>query len=490
MAFISQQQLDACVTLGAVLDWAGVLGDPADPATTRGAFLQATGALRLFGVVSPEDFLTVINAIRIRTPTAGEADAAPELRAPTFVERAAWTSVGYFCRRQTGLFDAPPAAVPALPLAGVPTAPAGPLPRKVKLSYVVRQGDDTEIDLMTEDLIRRGYARWETLFGVGSRPSQDAEVTDAQLTALNHLARSESNIYVDFALWGPHGLRLERKLRLTGSIFSADGTLRTIEIEGPPTIDVWVQSWTVFATACIMLEIVDLGTLLTCKDHICRFHARYGPQTWLLLYQADTRLRLEHLIRIRRKLARAHVDALVAGGTTQFDPRRPWNHSFADGMKDSEWWHLEFGESALMLFARTAHLDSFVGGDAPVQPSRTMAPHPEASKHRPPPVQHDLKRNPKKPRVDNSTTHNGKFTSNRRGAKLCGDFQTGACSRSTFMNKCPKDRDSVHQCAICLSPDHGDAHCNSQKTPGDRTFVAKDHGFKGKGKGKGKGKYR
>ena len=242
-----------------------------------------------------------------------------------------------------------------------------------------------------------------------------------------------------------------------------------------------------------MLDVIDLGTLLTYQKHIVRMHARYGPQTWLLLYQADNRFRLEHLCRVRRTLAEAHDKAIAAQGTTPFNPDRPWNYSFLQGIKDVEWWNVEFGESAMMLLARTAHMDTFVGGDAPIQPSRVQGArveaHPDAGDNR---LTQQSDR-PAKRAKGNAVITNGEYTSNRSGAKLCAEFQTGACGKATHNNKCPKDRTTVHQCAVCLSPEHGKHQCRSDRTPSNdrgRRFTSFKGGKGGKGKsGKG-GKYQ
>ena len=118
----------------------------------------------------------------------------------------------------------------------------------------------------------------------------------------------------------------------------------------------------------------DLGNLLSYSDFIMRQHTRYGPQCWLLLYQADTRFRLEHLPRLRRRLEDEHSRAVAVHGTTPFEPTRPWNFSLASGVTDSAWWNLEFTEPAMMLLARTASLAAFVGGDAPVGATAARAP--------------------------------------------------------------------------------------------------------------------
>ena len=61
-------------------------------------------------------------------------------------------------------------------------------------------------------------------------------------------------------------------------VFAADGTLRTVEIAGPPDINVWSSSFDVFATGAIMLDILDLGVILKYRKMIHRYHTRYGSQ--------------------------------------------------------------------------------------------------------------------------------------------------------------------------------------------------------------------
>eukprot|EP00974_Lingulodinium_polyedra_P063134 6093809-Lingulodinium_polyedra.AAC.1 len=45
--------------------------------------------------------------------------------------------------------------------------------------------------------------------------------------------------YLDFAVWGPHGYRPMRQLRMTGLIFAKNGELQNVELKGPPTLDAW-----------------------------------------------------------------------------------------------------------------------------------------------------------------------------------------------------------------------------------------------------------
>ena len=506
--FVTQSELDAFRSLGDVLDWAGVDGDPNNATTLRGAFLAATGAAeaslpRTFGVISAADYLAVINQVTM----AGADLQAPGI-APNLVQRGALIGVGLACRLKTGLLDHLPVGVPVPPAWQLPAPPAGqlallpgPIVAKVSLGLILKQGDNTEVAIVEDAVMTAGYARYEGVFGLCSRPPPDADVTVGQITCLKHLVDTSQTPYVDFAIWGPHGHRLERKLRLSGSVFDRDGAIRTLEIAGPPTLSVWLSAWEVFSTACVLLDIVDLGTLLAYKAHIVGLHSRYGPQTWLLLYQADTRFRAEHLSRTRRILSEEHERARTAGGTTAYVSARPWSMAFFAGLSDNSWWAKEFTESAIMLLARTASLGSLLSYDAPVNGiPGLVAPHADGFETEYGGARNNDRRNDGNgsakrrnnnaspgPRVekknDMSQITNGEYTHNRAGAKICSAFQTGGCGQTVGQMQCPTDRSETHQCSLCLGSNHGKPGCNRKEASSK-----KGKGGKG-GKGKGKGKW-
>ena len=246
-SFASTSELDAALTLGQVLDWAQVAGDQGSDTTLRGAFLKATGATelalpRIFGIIPSIDFDQVVNLMTINTGTAENPEKTPI----TLFQRGALLNVGLFCRLKTGLLDQPVVLVlsssAVLGSPAVPPVTLQPSVAKAKLSLILRQGDDTEVGLVGDTVISSGYARWERIFGSGSRPSSDAECTEAQLSCLKFLVDAGQAPSVDFALWGPHGQRLERKLRLSGAVFDKDGTIRMVETAGPPTLAAWMLS--------------------------------------------------------------------------------------------------------------------------------------------------------------------------------------------------------------------------------------------------------
>ena len=79
------------------------------------------------------------------------------------------------------------------------------LPSRLKLSLILQQAVETQIDILDEAYMIAGYGRWEATFGLRSRPSPDADVTLDQLTAVDYLYRSGVIPYCDFAIWGPYG---------------------------------------------------------------------------------------------------------------------------------------------------------------------------------------------------------------------------------------------------------------------------------------------
>ena len=124
--------------------------------------------------------------------------------------------------------------------------------RKIKLSQVLSQVDDTEIDVLTEPQLVGMYARYEHLFGKGQRPHPSREPSVEQLTAIHGLIRSDQNPYVDFAIFGPFATRLKKRLKFQGLTLSKDGELISDR-----------ASWS--SELCYMEGIIR--GLLQCLDH-------------------------------------------------------------------------------------------------------------------------------------------------------------------------------------------------------------------------------
>ena len=109
--------------------------------------------------------------------------------------------------------------------------------------------------------------------------------------------------YVDFAIFGPHGCRMERRLRLQAVRFGSGGEIQPIEVFGPSTFDAWRLSYGVFLTAMVMLKAIDLGLLINYGNKVASYVSRFGTAAWPLIYQAESHARSEHMTRL-------HADAL------------------------------------------------------------------------------------------------------------------------------------------------------------------------------------
>jgi hypothetical protein len=71
---------------------------------------------------------------------------------------------------------------------------------------------------------------------------------------------------------------------------NSDDSFRTVELMGPPTLDVWMDIYQVMITAFITLGTLDLGMTCIQGSHPI-LHSRYVPETRLLPYQ----VRVEHI---------------------------------------------------------------------------------------------------------------------------------------------------------------------------------------------------
>ena len=203
-----------------------------------------------------------------------------------------------------------------------------------------------------------------------------------------------------------------------------------------------------------------------------------------MIYQAGAWARLERVERVRRKGENTLLGrpGSSAPGPEYVDPDHPWNWSFRALCEDGGFWKRELEEPAILVLSRVADMTSVLGGDAPVGRVSPAASSGQ-TQAQPPPHQHT--REPPSRRqapAGRERVHqvgsNGLLACNRSGNKLCEDFQHGRCAPSLRGGSCPKDAALRHQCAKCLSPDHGSDEC---KKP---VAGAPSRPAKGSGKGK------
>jgi hypothetical protein len=91
--------------------------------------------------------------------------------------------------------------------------PAAPAAKRVKLSSVVDVTAEAEINPFTPEVVRDMFEKYSV--ARGEPPAPDIEPTAEQLGAVEQLVDSGAPPYADFALFGPHGRRLLKKLTYT-----------------------------------------------------------------------------------------------------------------------------------------------------------------------------------------------------------------------------------------------------------------------------------
>jgi len=397
----------------------------------------------------------------------------------------------------------------AVPVQQQPKAP--PTTRMVAYEATVDQSDrKSEVPMMSAADIQKAYEVYNTKLGNGRPgsdpvvPHSDEEPTAEQLTALNAIAVSGAALYAEFGIWKPHANRLKKSILFQGLHIANDGKVAIAEIKGPATYEEWEASWKILRVAAIMLNLLSPAAADGYKDHIRRLFCRYGPMAWLLLYQADGRLRSEHVERIRRRGELIPAKS-IGGAACEYDPAMPWEFVYRTGPDDFNFWQREFEVDALLVRAQVDKLGPHIGPDlgALVQGAQatTASAGPPGGGSAssgdvwvPPQQNKGRDKGGGKDRSRSAAERrdaNGLYLMNRRGTPLCAAFQSGDCVDITKKGgapMCVRDSSRIHQCAKCLgahpaNPKDGPACAvpDSNKTLGK--------GF-GKTCGKGRGKWQ
>ena len=501
----TREELDSMVNIDNAADWAELPHRPIEseaPDSPRGSFFSHLGAtpttrIRTVAAIPEQEFQATVEAWQFKGAK------------PNTILRASAGLVGMACRMAAGIQPTHAQALVTQSLAeqaaqlqwratiaqqAMAAPPQAQRPSgnsvKIKLATVVDQANDNEVEAMEGAQIKAAYATYASKQGDVPPPQED--LTTEQLTGLRALFSSSGPPYVDLAIWGPYGRRIQKKLRMKGLVLQASGRLATSELYGPPNFEEWMAGWNVFKTGCIMLGEISPAVCDLWSSMIRTYAVRYGQELWPLVYQADVRARLEHLPRVKRMGMLAQEQALAANGTHPFDPMHPWEWTFREAANDAKYWRTELEENALIVKTGAAAVDHNIGDDAPVEGNRRKAHKrdrsPVATSAEPP------RRQPTYPaeRVHRVNAE-GLPTHNRRGMALCEEYQTGKCTKTKGGYVCGHDKYKVHQCGRCLAQGHGREHpheCRNTiaSVPSTKGGKGGKGGKNGKG-GKSKGQF-
>ena len=187
-------------TIGDVFTWAGLVSSEMEAGTTLSGSLAAVLGVkpgtkpRVLGVSSCSDFENVLQSWRIRV---GDHD-----RAPTIAEWGMARLVGRACRTVAGATElealkAQLAQAQAAAPQTVPPAAAGSLSstatRRIKMSAIISQVDESEVFMMEEKKVIKCYARYEAVFGAGELQSRSPALHTCFLRASRPTQTSASS---------------------------------------------------------------------------------------------------------------------------------------------------------------------------------------------------------------------------------------------------------------------------------------------------------
>ena len=210
-----------------------------------------------------------------------------------------------------------------------------------------------------------------------------------------------------------------------------------------------------------MLRIAVLETLIRYQTLIKTFHSAYGPVCWALLYQAETRMRLEQFERILRRGELQHAAAMQPqGAPTDFDPNMPWEWVFEQAVEcEHTFWTDEFERPEVFVKTKIDKIADHLGADAAVdsaQGGRAGSSH-DSSRPQQQQGSRGIDRSRSAPKPSKAFAHNtvgDKYVTNRAGKDLCRNYQSGEC-KDTIKGAggapvCGRDPSLVHQCELCL----------------------------------------
>jgi hypothetical protein len=364
-----------------------------------------------------------------------------------------------------------------------------PAVRSVKVSEIADVTKTIEAPVLADCVVSAAFKTFKAKMWTNPRPEQ--EPTTDQLSALADLLAHHS-CYVDLSIWGPHGMRILKKMKVAGLIMVGQGEFAPHEYRGPPDYEHWLACWEVYQTAMIMLDACSPPYLLAYAALIGHYNKRYGARCWALIYQMESRFRKETMERGRRQANDDLDEAIARGGTHPFDPARPWEYIFKmateGGASEAKYWHINIEEPCVLIIAGRYSTAEFLEGDAPVcaassahiatagtPGSYVVADNGGSAARRPPAQQPPPKRQatvdrapkqqlPPRAKTGPAIEKDGKYVTNRVGNYLCINFNAGMCPAKKGAHVCPKDDKLRHNCNLCLSSSHGANTCTVGKT--------------------------
>lgn len=442
-----QEVLATWQTVADARQWAGLSEEVA------GQFLEYLGNrnmnnLPLLAAVTPAMVRKAIAEVRLPAATVEGEEGPPEARCCTPFEK---TQLGLFFNAARARFDLDPVDVvgeqreqptgqgPTGTAASAPnTAPLNPL-HKVKLSSVLDQASDAEVQLLPPEVLADKRARYKDV--QGGDPLERNNFTDAQLSALSQRVAGGGPPYADFAVWGPYGSRIEKKMKFRTSFLDTGGHWRTLEVPGPASFEVWEECWEVFKAAAIADNIAAPATLDIYASEFKERCRVYGAKVWHLCVEADVIARSEELVAEMRRQRATHAQS----ANHDFDEKRPWESVFRAVALNRSFWDRVLEKPALRGELSGQKPTPAFSGDHPAPTNK----RPGGGGNGPTPKKRGKATPAEQRRPD------GRYYRGRNGTEICFAWGRGA---DTCSEPCPHKR--MHICEWCRNT-HRSINCPS-----------------------------
>ncbi len=311
------------------------------------------GTVRDFAYLSAREFDHLVGDLRVTPPPSAGA-AADELASAGEVPISLKDTVRLRQARDRAraVTHYLSGAAPSGEITKVTSLPSQPSNKRIKLSSLVDPAAETDLEPLPESVLRDLFAEFHQKRG--GPPGDEVEPTNEQISAIKQLVDSNSPPYVDFALFGPRGRHFLEKLTYIETVFHASsGTWVRHELPGPSNYEAWERSWGVFECASILLKIISPENLSRYHERIKKLASLYGLAAWPVVYQADVKMRSEHIERLLRR-AEIREDPLLLR-------EAPWDYAFHLASGDDRFWFEEVQEKATLLLAKATPIGRLLG---------------------------------------------------------------------------------------------------------------------------------
>eukprot|EP00435_Cladocopium_sp_Y103_P059823 s1426_g21.t1 len=355
--------------------------------------------------------------------------------------------------------------------------------RRMKLSQVADQGDESEFVVMSESAKAQYYSKY--VAKVGGLPADAEDPTVEQISAVVRKVKTLGQPpYCDFAVFVPFAKRHLKSQKYQSFVMQEDGSFLAKMVPGPACFAHWQASCRVLRTTLIMTEVISLAHLMEWETMVERLSRQY-PNCWGLVAAAEDRARGEFMA---KTLAKIRLE-IEQGGTPPlgWSAESPWDTVWGRVMRDRDFWaeqvHMPAmswtskGQRGKPLTPEEQLADATLpGGHQALQPEWETSEHNVQGKRRNQARREARKRKWRADKEELQTYRKGSRNGEGKGSGKWGSKSgaseeacyawnngNGLCGGLAPGEKCRGKVTRAHVCTQCKSPGHPSKDCPAKK---------------------------